>query len=150
MMQKLTYANRVERFVAYVIDSMLLMLPLVVLSNLGGPGSALLVVGIFASDLVYHTIFTASTWQATPGQRIMNMYVARLDGKTLTERDALERFLAYQMPRLPMYLSIASMELRAVVITWLVLAWFGPILWRPDRRGVHDVICNTIVASGKR
>lgn len=150
MMQKLTYANRVERFIAYIIDSMFLVLPVALLSELGGPESALLVIGIFASDLVYHTAFTASEWQATPGQRIMGMYVARLDGRLLSERDALERFLAYQMPRLPMYLSIASMELRAVVISWLVLAWFGPILWRPDRRGVHDVLCNTIVVNGKR
>lgn len=149
MMHKLSYAGRFERFVAYILDSMFLMLPLVLLSNLGGPESALLVVGIFASDLVYHTIFTASSWQATPGQRIMNMHVVRLDGRLLAERDALERFLAYQMPRLPMYLSVASFELRAIVILWLVVAWFGPILWRTDRRGLHDMLCNTAVVTGK-
>lgn len=150
MMQKLAYAPRLERFIAYIIDSMFLMLPLVFLSNFGAPESALVVIGIFASDLVYHTVFTASEWQATPGQRIMNMHVTRLDGRLLTERDAVERFLAYQMPRLPMYLSIASFELRAVVISWLVIAWFAPILLRDDRRGVHDVICNTAVVNGKR
>lgn len=150
MMPSLVYAGRFERLLAYVIDSSVLLVTATLLSKVGGPQSLFAIFGSLACQLAYVIVSTASPWQATPGQRMIGMYVAKLDGKLLTERDALERFLAYIMPTLPINLSIAPIEVLAMATTWLVVAWFSPILWRDDRRGVHDVLCNTVVLSGKR
>ena len=149
-MPHLIYAGRLERFIAYIIDSSVLLVAATLLSKLGGAQSLFAIAGSIACQLAYIIIPTASHWQATPGQRLMGMYVAKLDGKLLTERDALERFLAYVMPTLPVNLSIAPLEVLAMASMWLVIGWFSPILWREDRRGVHDVLCNTVVLSGKR
>ena len=100
--------------------------------------------------MAYYTGFTASRWQATPGQRAMGIHVARNDGKPISQRDALERFLAFAMPTLPLYLSVAPQEVLGMVSLWLALAWYGPIMLRDDRRGVHDILCNMKVLAGRK
>lgn len=42
----------------------------------------------------YYTVFEASIWQATPGKRVMKLYVADLSGRRLTFARAAARNLA--------------------------------------------------------
>jgi uncharacterized RDD family membrane protein YckC len=146
------FAGKLERFLANLVDSLATMLlPAAVLAVLHlGMNSPLGLIITFAANAVYFTAFTAGPWQATPGQRLFGMVVARLDGRLLGRREALERFLAYYIPSLPMYLSDMDQNLLAKIALWLVIVWFSPILWRADRRGVHDLLCGTIVVTGKR
>lgn len=143
-------APRLERFLAFMIDNLLLRVAAELLIAIGGTHSALAMLGVFACVTVYNVISVASSWQATPGQYFLKMKVARLNGQPMRERDALERYLAFMLPFLPMYLSIAPIEVLSMATSWLLLAWFLPILFRTDRCGVHDVICGTVVVKVSR
>jgi uncharacterized RDD family membrane protein YckC len=46
---------------------------------------------------MYYTMFEASNWQATPGKRILRLYVTDLNGQRLTFGRALMRNLARQI-----------------------------------------------------
>lgn len=46
---------------------------------------------------LYNTVFEASSWQATPGKRILKLYVTDLRGQRLTFGRALLRNLARQI-----------------------------------------------------
>lgn len=142
------YAGRAERFFAYLIDTIILAVPgALVVSLLKGAEVA--IIGVFLISLAYYTYFTASAWQATLGKRMLNLYVARADKKALTPRDALERFLAFILPTLPVYTSFIPEKHAPVLVFWLTMVWFSPILFRPDRTGLHDRLCNTHVLVGK-
>jgi uncharacterized RDD family membrane protein YckC len=98
------YAGRLERLFANLIDSIFLVLiGSVVTLSLQEEG--LIVLITFLISLGYYTHFTSSSWQATPGKRLLNIYVIRTDNRALTQRDAVERFLAYSIPGLPLYAS---------------------------------------------
>lgn len=146
----MNYASRLERFLAFIIDNFLLRLVAEILLLVGGDHSAVALLGAFACLVVYNVLTVASNWQATPGQHLMRLRVIRRDGRLLNERDALERFLAFIIPFLPMYLSIAPLEVLSMATVWLMMAWFMPILLRDDRAGVHDVLCGTLVVKVPR
>lgn len=150
MRKRPAYPRKLDRLFANIIDSFLLFLGSSALVAIGGANSAMAVVGVFLFTLGYYVGFTSSRWQATPGKRMLELYVVRMDGMPLSQRDALERFLGYALPSLPLYLSIASEEILAMATVWLSMAWFGPILLRDDGRGVHDVLCGTVVLAGKK
>ena len=142
------YAGRAERFFAYLIDALILLVPgTLVVALLDSADVA--VVGVFLVSLSYYTYFTASRWQATPGKRMLSIYVARVDHQPLTPRDALERFLAFILPSLPIYSSIMPQQQAAMVVFWLTVTWFAPILFPPERIGLHDRMCRTRVLVGK-
>lgn len=153
----MTYSGRTERLLANLVDTIILFLPASLVAALtagtdanGNPTVApvsLLVV--FCVNLIYYTAFTSGPWQATPGKRLLGLYVIRADRRSLTQRDALERFLAYSLPSLPMYASFMPSDFAPMVTLWLSVFWFAPILTHPMRLGVHDKLCNTRVVVGK-
>lgn len=61
------------------------------------PPSPLLIVMLISIGCLYYTFFEASAWQATPGKRIMRLYVADLNGQRLTFGRALLRNIARQI-----------------------------------------------------
>jgi uncharacterized RDD family membrane protein YckC len=83
-------------------------------------------VGIF-----YYVHFLSSPQQATPGKRIMGIYVIRKDGARLSPLFALGRYLAAALSALPLGFG------------------FLMILWTKDRQGLHDMLCGTYVVEGK-
>lgn len=149
MIRTPNYAGRFDRLLANLLDTFVLFIPAVLLAAAGGVGSPLALVGSFLCNVAYYTAFTSGDWQATPGKRIFNMYVMRLDGGKLTQRDALERFLGYIIPSLPLYLTRLPEGMIGTIAIYLSLAWFMPILLRPDRAGLHDILCRTRVVVGR-
>ena len=144
----LTYAGRLERLFAYLIDVLILFvltLFAVLLLGQGGPG----LIGAFLCNAAYYTAFTSGSWQATPGKRLLNIYVIRTDGRPLSQRNALDRFLSFIIPSLPIYSSLLTQQQAASVVLWLSIMWFMPILTTPQRTGLHDRICDTRVVVGK-
>lgn len=157
MNQTLPYAGRLERLFANLIDTLILFIPAAVIYSLTAttnaegelePASASMLI-VFLVHMAYYTTFTSGPWQATPGKRLLNMHVIRIDRQKLTQRDALERFLAYVLPSLPMYASFLPQSIAAGGTIWLSIFWFVPILTHPQRMAVHDKICRTLVVSGK-
>jgi len=57
-----------------------------------------LLIGLLAAlGCLYFTMFEASSWQATPGKRILRIYVTDLNGQRITFVRALIRNLARQI-----------------------------------------------------
>lgn len=121
MSPRFTYAGRLNRVLANLIDGGILLLPGLVLTAIFGESKGPLAVAAFATNLAYVVFFLSSPWHATPGKRVMNMYVVHADGSPLTARDALERFLAYILPSLPLYMSLLSENVAVIVALWLNL-----------------------------
>lgn len=151
------YANWPERLLAYLLDQLIIVVPVAVLAQpfvQVNPAGEILIepaayMVIFVVNLAYHSYCVASRWQATLGMRILSMHVARVDGRPLHVRDAIERFLAFFMPQLPSYASFIPKEQASMLVVFLSISWFMPILLRADRMGLHDRLCGTRVLAGK-
>jgi uncharacterized RDD family membrane protein YckC len=57
----------------------------------------LVIVLLVSLGCLYYTLFEASSWQATPGKRILRLYVTDLSGQRITFQRALIRNLARQI-----------------------------------------------------
>jgi uncharacterized RDD family membrane protein YckC len=57
----------------------------------------LVILLLVALGCLYYTLFEASSWQATPGKRILRLYVTDLSGQRITFGRALIRSLARQI-----------------------------------------------------
>lgn len=148
MRQNRVYAGRLERLLAYLIDTIILVVPAMYIASMLR-GAAIVTPLCFLASLFYYMVFTASRWQATPGKRLLGIYVIRTDNRMLTLRDGAERFLAFILPSLPMYTSIIPPNLTPGVSLALSIAWFAPILYTDERVGTHDRLCHTRVMIGK-
>ena len=76
--------------------------------------------------LVYDTVLIA-IWATTVGKRLFRLYVVRTDGSRVGPGRALARHLA----------SLLSMLILGI--------GFLMIAFRQDKRGLHDLICDTVV-----
>ncbi|MES2676933.1 MAG: RDD family protein [Pseudomonadota bacterium] len=83
-------------------------------------------------SITYSVYFITSKQQATPGKRIMNIYIATKDGKKLSVNRCFARFFA----------SILSGLLLGV--------GFIMIAFTKEKTALHDLICNTRVFYGKK
>ena len=84
----------------------------------------------FLLTLLYFTL-GIGLWAATPGKRLLGLRVVRPDGGKVGIGRALVRFLAY-------YLSALILGIG-----------FFMIAFRRDKRGLHDLICDTVVIRGR-
>ena len=134
------------RAVAYIVDSLAVVFPLVMLWILTGqpvpesfdeilnppPGYERLQLLVMFTTLVYDTALI-TFFATTVGKRALGMYVLRSDGSRVGPGRALARHL----------LTAVSMNLTLGFI-FLVVAF------RQDRRGLHDLICDTVVIRRRR
>lgn len=77
---------------------------------------------------LYHAYFESSSWQATPGKRVMNLYVTDLSGRPITFLHATGRHFAK-------------------LITGLIPLGIGYIMvaFTEKRQALHDMIASTLV-----
>lgn len=93
-----------------------------------GPVRAIALLGVPA---LYFAAFTRSRRRATPGKRLVGIYVARLDGERLGWLESLERFIGYVHIPATAFVSLLD-------------------LWRdPNRRLPHDRSAHTAVLRGR-
>ncbi len=144
----LTPASSGERLLAYLIDAIISVIPNLVIFKITGSEGLTMMIG-FCITGWYYTHFTASPWQATPGKRLIGIYVIHANGQKLARRDALERFLAFILPSLPLYVSVFPPSMMMSVSFMLLIFWFSSILFTQERIGYHDRLCNTRVVVGK-
>ena len=148
MPTSLIYAGRLERLLAYLIDTIILVVPAMYFASLLH-GDPIVTPLCFIASLAYYSYFTASRWQATPGKRLLGIYIIRTDNRMLNLRDGAERFLAFILPSLPMYTSFIPPDMAPGVSLALSIAWFASILYTEERMGMHDRICHTRVLIGR-
>lgn len=146
MKPKYEYAGFSIRALALLIDSVILLLVTSLAISLFDNPFLESVVGLLVSGS-YYSWFIGGPWQATPGKRAVNIHVIHLSGRALTEREAVARFLAYSMPTLPVYSSLDHQAMN-VLMMWMMLIWFVPVLFTRERTGVHDLLCDTRVIHG--
>lgn len=130
-----------RRVPAYLVDALVVTLPLLLLWTLLGqplptamseildppPGyQRLQLLNAFLS-LVYDTALIA-LYAATWGKRLFGMYVVRTDGTRVGWGRALARHL-----------------LTALTAAFTLGFAFLIVAIRPDKRGLHDLICDTVV-----
>jgi uncharacterized RDD family membrane protein YckC len=141
-------ANALERFLANLIDGLILFIPLkLITAPLANDGLAMLVGCL--GNMAYFVWFTSSAWQASPGQRLLSIYVTHINGAKMTRLDAFERFICFILPVLPLYTTLLPFQLAFSLATFLSMAWFMPIALNEKRMGIHDYLCNTRVVVGK-
>ena len=112
-----------ERFVAYLIDVVILVVINMVLRIvLGAPG---ILLG-FLVDIAYVVGFWMAQG-ATPGKMVMGLRVVRQDGASVDGSTALLRYVGYIVSSIPIGLGFL---------------W---IIWDPRHEGWHDKIAKTRV-----
>lgn len=129
-----------RRFAAFLVDGLILwvvqMVIVYLLAAAGGVaggeqagqgaalgGSAL----VMAASLLYRPLFEASPWQATPGKRLLGIYVARVQGGRLGLGRALVRELA-----------------RSLCVLTLGIGYLMALANR-RRQGLHDWLAGAVV-----
>jgi len=91
------------------------------------PQPSPLVIALLVSlGCLYYTIFEASSWQATPGKRILRLYVADLNGQRITFGRALIRNLARQIS--------------GIFLIGYLLAGFTE-----KKQALHDIVASCLV-----
>lgn len=143
------YAGRLERLLAYLLDTLAVLSISTFLEKSMGKGDVATLF-VLACLIAYHIVPLASDWQATLGQRLLSIHIVRLDGKRIDTTAAFVRFLAFIMPSLPLYSTLLSPDIAGALAGALVVFWFAPILFTPDRAGIHDQLCYMRVVAGKR
>lgn len=135
------------RVLPYIIDRLIIPLPLALLWLLLGlpaPASMAELTELppefrwlqllnYLLPLVYDTAFIALRG-ATPGKQLFGLYVVRADGSRIGWGRALVRHL---LTTLTLNLAVITVGLGALI--FLVVAF------HPDKRGLHDLICDTVV-----
>lgn len=144
-----SYAQIHERFLARMIDGIITLPFLQVVTLLFSSHAGLASIAGFLLGLFYYAWFSASNWQATPGKRIVGIYVVRSDGARLSLRESVAREIAALAPTFPVYVSFFEPQMGATLFVVLALLWYGRILITPDRTGLHDLICDTRVRLGR-
>lgn len=151
------YAGFWLRFVAYLVDNLLMsvamgvvFIPLalttgvlahiqVLATSRGGQPDPAAVMGIVSLILtfaaislvlswLYHAYFESSDWQATPGKRVMSIYVTDMNSQRLSFLHATGRFFAK-------------------IITGLIPLGIGYIMagFTERKQALHDMIAGTLV-----
>jgi uncharacterized RDD family membrane protein YckC len=78
----------------------------------------------------YYVYFQRSPWQATPGKRLCGIHITRADGGRVDGWLALGRTFAYTLSLIPLG------------IGYLMIGWTD------QKKGLHDIVCDTRVVYG--
>jgi uncharacterized RDD family membrane protein YckC len=122
------------RCVAFLIDAVIRLVILIACSatlQAGGRlGGGLMFIALFAVNWVYAVIFEMSPGAATPGKRVMGLYVTMIDGLPITPAACLIRNLLRVVDFLPLFYASAAVSM----------------LLRHDARRLGDLAAGTVVA----
>ena len=118
-----TYAGFWRRLGAWVIDSLILVIPALILSRIGNAGNLLVLLG----EWVYFAYQESSEAQATIGKRAMGIMVTDGEGNRISFGRATGRYFA------------------KIISGLILLIGFIMIAFTRRKQGLHDMIANTLV-----
>lgn len=126
-------AGAVPRTLAFLIDLLirlcLFIICAIVLGQIQGLGTGLLLIAAFGLEWFYPVLFEMSRSAATPGKRAMGLRVVMDDGMPVTLAGSLLRNLLRVVDFLPL----------------LYLTGVLSMLWRADFKRLGDVVAGTLV-----
>lgn len=151
-------ANKFKRSVAWFLDGIILALPIIFLVEklwdiLDAESVKCLVVFLFLMITSYFALFESSKYQATPGKKLLNLYVSNLDNQKLNFKKALQRSLLF-MPSLLLPITIgAGIAIGYNKLIWiyilldscLLIAWYIPIFFTKERMTTYDILSSSKV-----
>ena len=125
------FAVRASAFLIDVLIRLGIMALCAFLFSMGrGVGSGLFLIALFVVNWLYPVIFEMSAAAATPGKRILGLYVLMADGLPITPAGCLIRNLLRFVDMLPMLYGFAIVS----------------VLLRRDARRLGDLAAGTVVA----
>lgn len=119
------YASIGRRIVAYLLDILILIIPCA-LANAVIPA-----IGGFLVSLLYAPIFESSALKATIGKNLMGIQVVDLNGRRLTFKSAIVRYL-----------------LKFISSILLFIPFFAAF-FNPRRQTMHDLLADSVVIYGR-
>ena len=168
----LVYADVPNRAVAYIIDAIIVgIISAIVGAILGGIGlrtvtlntdlsfsvnyvavlvNAIIGVAISAAYFIY----TWTNMRATVGMRLLGMQIGNAgDGATLTQDQAIRRYLALAAPGILAQVAYV-IPLLGLIVALAAFAWFIYLIYTtansPTKQGWHDVYAHTQVVKAAR
>lgn len=160
MAASLVYADVPNRAVAYIIDSIIIFVVLVVIAvplavlSLGGILYSV-VFGIVGLAIgAGYFIYTWTSMRATVGMKVLGMQIGNAgDGATLTMDQGIRRFLAISAPSI-LAQAFNSVSAIGSLLGLAAFAWFIFLIYTtaksPTKQGWHDVFANTMVVKAAR
>jgi uncharacterized RDD family membrane protein YckC len=118
------YSNFWIRFVAYIIDAILVGFLTGALARFGGASGA---IGSIFITGVYYVIMETSDYQGTLGKMAMGLKVTDLEGNKLTYQKSIFRFLATFLSKI------------TILIGYIIAAF------TEKKQALHDIIAGTLV-----
>ena len=112
------------RFCAAAIDGILLTIVVMIVFGTDDTNTG----PDFLISLLYYSLGVA-VWSTTVGKRLLGLYVLRADGSKVGFLRAVGRWLSYILSALILFIGFFMVGLRQ------------------DKRGLHDLICDTVVVS---
>ena len=156
------YADVPNRAIAYIIDSIILVIGIVIVGViLTTVGLAItsfvgaIVLGIIGLALsAAYFVYTWTTMRATVGMRLLGMQVGNAgDGATLTQDQAIRRWLAISAPSI-LAQALQPLAIIGVLVSVAALGWLIYLIYTtaqsPTKQGWHDVFAKTMVVKAAK
>ena len=156
------YAGFGIRAAALIIDVLLIqviswvLMAIFFMLLMTGIGGVFFVIVIVVSSLLpifVMPLFYTSSWQATPGKRIVKIYVTGENGNKLNYGRALYRVML--LPLISTIIAFVGMfsgfheDFLSIVILAFSFFWFIPAAMTIQHTAVHDIIAKTRVLKGR-
>jgi len=137
----LKIANLGRRFFGILLDTLIILLPFLMIGLLIGFWGGLFdednqitvlkaqFIGMFLG-ILYEAVFLSSPWQASPGKRLLGLKVVDQNGLPISFWRAFGR--------------TAAKILSSILLIGYIMAFFTK-----DKRALHDLMAGTIVIEGK-
>lgn len=121
------YSGFWRRIAAYLVDALILAIPNIILSRIGGAGS----LAVIVVDWIYFAYQESSPAQATIGKRALGIKVTNTEGNPISFGRATGRYFAK-------ILSVITLLIGVIMIAFT-----------PKKQGLHDMIASTLVVKSK-
>lgn len=160
-MNNVSYAGFWRRLAAQLIDGLVVVIPCMVAAVIGAFIGGYLLANLFSLVIivVYYAKMLASSWQATVGKRVMNVYVVdATTGGRLSPLHAAGRYFVFAgfgsiLALMPLSADGHSPQpiaglLSAIHLAYILLLVLTVVFSR-EKTGIHDMICKTRVLEGR-
>lgn len=164
---KMTPASRFKRFLAFFIDILIVAIPSFFLYSIYyirygtfvlpptfeyAMSAINIVIGLF-----YFVLFESSSYRATFGKQLFNLYVSDLNDQRITFSRALGRYLLYALPSFITMITNPNngsmFDFKAnqydsyfsFITVILVIIWIIPIYFTQARTTIYDMLSSTRV-----
>lgn len=166
----MTPGNVFKRLIAYLIDSIIIAIPLIVyyvivLTRSIGIEEAnqlsmqtLMEKSVRAgfpfigaiTTMLYYMVFECSKWQASIGKRLLGLCILNKGNDTIKIWQSLLRTFLLYIPSMIIDILVLFIPLQNLTMLWLlrlifILAYFLPIFFTSDKLTLYDIISGTRV-----